>query len=222
MNTYANNYSKKGKVSVWYVRKKIKGKKPIKAEERNTKALQQEAEWSRSQTFYAAGRIPRRASLSTGLMVSWKPYLIASCLSCLFHLVLRHAHFFLVVWKCQQFLVIWLLLVLFPLCGISCLVDLVNPPSRSSQMPSPLYSTAPTPCSFFPWDLAMNLFPLQQLRLLARHFHNSLQLSGFVSPLPWVLQAQGHHLTLFVEMQQVCWSKLKFGYLKCQIFQTFG
>ena len=78
MNTYANNYSQRGKVSVWYVRKKIKGKKPTKADERNTKALQHEADWRRSQTFYAAGRILRQALLSTGLLASWKPYLIAS------------------------------------------------------------------------------------------------------------------------------------------------
>lgn len=40
MMQWINNCSRKGKVSIWYVRKKIKGKEWIKADERNTKAQQ--------------------------------------------------------------------------------------------------------------------------------------------------------------------------------------
>lgn len=42
--------------------------------------------------------------------------------------------------------------MLILLCGISCLVDLINSSSRSSQMPSPLYNTAPTLKLSSHWD----------------------------------------------------------------------
>ena len=69
-------------------------------------------------------------------------------------------------------------------CGISCLADLVNPPSRSSQMPSPSWNTGPTPCSFFPWGPAMNLFPLQQLKTSSQAFPQLIAIVWSCVPSP--------------------------------------
>ena len=75
------------------------------------------------------------------------------CLSCHFHSGSQIHSLLPFGLNMPNFHVIWLLLMLFLLRGISCFVDLINSPSsRSSQMPSPLYNTAPSPNLSSHWD----------------------------------------------------------------------
>lgn len=123
-------------------------------------------------------------------------------------LVPRHTHFFLAVSTCQSFHVIWLLLMLFPLCGISCFVDLLQGQVKCLSL---ILFT----------ETVMNYSPPSHGSKPSASLgvdHISLPWSDSAVSTPTGPSRVGHCLILFVETQQVCCIILKFGYLKSQVF----